>query len=429
MKNPILTGLILVLCCTGLRTATLARAQEPGSNLRIGLVTIGPGPEVWEKFGHNAILVEDTAAGTKKWYNYGMFSFAQENFILKFAQGRMDYWMVGRDPARFDLPAYIQRDREIRVQYLRLTPSQKSDLKQFLETNDTARNRFYRYDYYLDNCSTRIRDAIDGAIGGQIRDQTVARTTGRTLRFHTQRLTTADPLVYTGLMIALGPTVDRPITQWEEMFLPLTMREIFRDLTVTLPDGSVQPLVESEQLLFASNVWDADERPPRWTPGYFLVGSLIALIIGFLGIRSPSSRYARTAFAVVAGGWALLAGLLGTVLAGLWLATDHTVAYWNENLFLLNPLVLVLAMTIPFVALKHEGTAKTSQNIGAAVAAISVLGFVLQLVPGLNQVNGQLYALFLLPNIVIGLSVLGLSRLTLRGSESTDDGFRFTNTR
>lgn len=415
MKTPILTGLILVLCGTGLRPENLALAQEAGSNLRIGLVTIGPGPEVWEKFGHNAILVEDTVAGTKKWYNYGMFSFAQENFILKFARGRMDYWMEGRAP-RFDLPAYIQRDREVWVQYLRLTPAQKSNLKEFLETNDTPGNRFYRYDYYLDNCSTRIRDAIDGAIGGQIRDQTATHPTGRTLRFHTQRLTTANPLVYTALMIALGPTVDRPITQWEEMFLPITTREIFRDLSVASPDGSMQPLVESEELLFASDVWAVDETPPRWTPWYFLVGSLIALVIGVLGIRSPSSPYARTAFVAIAGGWALLAGLLGTMLTGLWLATDHSVAYWNENLFLLNPLILLLAMTIPFVALKREGAANAAQKIGATVAAISVLGFALQIVPGLDQVNGQLYALFLLPNLATGISVMVLSRWVLDGS-------------
>jgi hypothetical protein len=390
------------------------QAQERGDNLRVGLVTMGPGPEIWEKFGHNAILVEDTVLGTSKWYNYGMFSFAQENFILKFAQGRMEYWMEGHDP-RFVFPAYVQRERTVQIQYLRLTESQKADLKEFLENNDTPRNRFYRYDYYRDNCSTRIRDAIDGVLGGQIEAQTANQTTDHTLRFHTQRLTTSEPTLYTALMLALGPSVDAPLSDWEEMFLPLATMEIFRNLTVTTDDGTVLPLVESEEFLFASEVWAVDAAPPGWAPKYLLIGLTIALVIGVLGIRSTACPYARTAFVLVAGGWTLLTGLLGTVLAGLWIATDHSVAYWNENLFLINPLFLILAGLIPLVALKSEAAAGKAQKVGALAAAITILGFLLQALPGMDQVNGQLYALFLLPNIAAGLSTVFLSWWVLDG--------------
>ena len=98
MKKFVLASLTLLASVSTFPGAPSANAQEPGNNLRIGLVTMGPGSEIWEKFGHNAILVEDTVSGTSRWYNYGMFSFRQENFLLNFIQGRMNYWMAARDP-------------------------------------------------------------------------------------------------------------------------------------------------------------------------------------------------------------------------------------------------------------------------------------------------------------------------------------------
>src|SRR5207249_7657865 len=113
-------------------------------------------------------------------------------------------------------------------------------------------NKYYRYNYYTDNCSTRVRDAIDKAIDGQIKAQLAPRPTGTTFRWHTRRLTRVDALWYTLLNTVLGPATDRPITEWEECFLPIKLRDHLRSVSIKDPDGHDVPLVKSEKILFSS---------------------------------------------------------------------------------------------------------------------------------------------------------------------------------
>ena len=91
-------------------------------------------------------------------------------------------------------------------------------------------------------------------------------------------------------------------------------------------------------------------------------------------------------------------------------ATDHTAAYWNENLFLFNPLSLALAVAVPFLVAGVGWIQRPAVVLAVAVAGLSVLGFVAQALPWLDQVNGQLYALVLLPNIAVGVGVYSFSR-------------------
>ena len=181
---------------------TAPAVAAPGSNLRISIFTMGPGADVWERFGHNAVVVEDRTTGQRDAYNYGMFSFRQENFILRFIQGRMNYWMADED-ANNMLAKYMAAGRWVREQELNLTPAQRVEVRDFLEWNDRPENRFYRYDYFLDNCSTRVRDVIDKVLGGSFHTQNTGAASG-TFRFHTQRLVDNDLPLYTGLLLALG---------------------------------------------------------------------------------------------------------------------------------------------------------------------------------------------------------------------------------
>src|SRR2546423_3478539 len=92
-----------VFLCILLLFPLFANAQitpaAPGAELEIALVTFGPGEEIWERFGHNAVLIRDRSAGTERLYNYGMFDFAQENFWLNFARGKMLYRISVSGPA------------------------------------------------------------------------------------------------------------------------------------------------------------------------------------------------------------------------------------------------------------------------------------------------------------------------------------------
>jgi hypothetical protein len=378
----------------------------PGSELRVYLMTMGPGAAVWERFGHNAIWIDDLSEEPDTTYNYGLFDFRQENFLLRFIRGQMWYWMAGF-PAEPYVQTYVIVNRSVWLQELNLPPGARLQLREFLRWNERPEHRFYHYDYYRDNCSTRVRDAIDRVIGGAIQAQTASRPTGTTYRFHTQRLTANDPLIFTGLLLALGQQVDRPISAWEEMFLPMALREHARGVTVTGPDGARIPLVANERTLFESTAPPPPGAPPSWLRWYLLVGTVIGALAAALGSLARRRAAARLGLGIVGVLWGSLAGLGGVVLAGLWAFTDHAMAYRNENLFQVNPLVLALAVLVP-LALAGSGRAgRWARALALGLAALSLLGFVVQVLPSMDQVNGQVIALAL--PIHLGFA-LGLRR-------------------
>ena len=159
---------------------------EPGSSLTVYLLTFGWGDVVWERFGHNAIWIKDAAHGTNMTYNWGMFDFNQPRFVWRFVTGDTRYWM---EPIDYNsmVAYYKQHNRSILAQELNLTPAQRLKLQQFVQWNALPENKFYRYDYYRDNCSTRLRDAIDHALSGQLQTSTVSRMTTGTYRWQIGR--------------------------------------------------------------------------------------------------------------------------------------------------------------------------------------------------------------------------------------------------
>jgi hypothetical protein len=376
-------------------TAAGPAAAEPGSELRVYVMTMGPGTLVWERFGHNAVWVHDPERGTDKAYNYGLFDFAQENFLLRFIQGRMWYWMEGFD-AYLTADHYAQDDRTVWVQELNLTPAERLAVRDFLEWNERPENRFYRYDYYRDNCSTRVRDVVDLALGGLLRERTQDVPSGTTFRSHTRRLTTSDVPIYTGLMMGLGSPVDREISRWEEMFLPLSLREQLSTMTRLDATGREVPLVLAEHVLYESTRAPVREVPPTWWPWYLLVGVVIGVTIAALAAPSARGRRpARYGFALLTGLWSLLAGVGGVVLAGLWAFTDHEAAYANENLFQLNPLSVLVLLTVPALAYGVRRWERLALLSAFGVVALSLLGLLLKPLPWLTQVNLEVVALAL----------------------------------
>ncbi|MBA3317659.1 MAG: DUF4105 domain-containing protein [Gemmatimonadales bacterium] len=371
-----------------------AASALPGAELKVYLMTMGPGAAVWERFGHNAIWIDDPSVEPDTAYNYGLFDFQQENFLLRFIRGQMWYWMAGF-PAGPYARTYLRDNRSVWLQELNLPPHARLELRAFLRWNERPEHRFYHYDYYDDNCSTRVRDAIDRAIGGAIEARTASLSAGTTYRFHTQRLTANDPLIFTGLLLALGPGVDRPISAWEEMFLPSALRHHVRQVTVTGPDGSRMPLVASERTLFESTAPPPPVAPPRWLGWYLLLGGGIGTLAAGLGVVGRRSRAGRLGLAAVALLWGVVAGLSGIVLAGLWAFTDHAMAYRNENLFQVNPLVLGLALLVPWWLAGSDRARRRVAGLALVAAVLSVVGLAVQVVPGFDQVNGEVIALAL----------------------------------
>ena len=405
------TILASLISSTGHGQTTAPGPGDPdassGSELRVYLMTMGPGAAVWERFGHNAIWIDDSSVQPDTSYNYGLFDFGQESFLLRFIRGQMWYWMAGFAAEPY-ARTYVRDNRSIWLQELNLSPRARLELREFLRWNERPENRFYHYDYYNDNCSTRVRDAIDRVIGGAIEAQTASLPTATTYRFHTQRLTANDPLIFTGLLLALGPRVDRPITAWEEMFLPMALRAHARRVSVAGPDGARVPLIASERTLFESTAPPPPAAPPSWLHWYLLAGTVTGAAAAALGGLARRHRAARLGLGGVAVLWGALAGLGGVVLAGLWAFTDHAMAYRNENLFQVNPLVLGLAVLVPLALAGSLRAGRWAGALALGLAGLSLLGFLLQVLPGVDQVNGPVIALAL--PIHLGFT-LGLRRV------------------
>ena len=361
---------------------------EPGSELTISIMTMGVGKYVWERFGHNAIIVTDRVAGTSTAYNYGMFSFNEPNFIGHFIQGKMTYWMEGYDAAD-ELPRYRRMKRSVWLQQLNLTPAQRLAMKEHLEWNAREENKFYRYDYYLDNCSTRVRDAIDKVLGGTFQKQSLMIGSGN-YRFHTLRLNTNDKLLFTGLLIGEGHGADRLNSRWEEMFLPFKLRDYLREVRVRDSTGAIHPLVAREDTLYLSDAYPVPDEPPAWWPWYLAIGVVIG---GILWKGGPAAtRIGGTV-------WALISGIGGVVLASLWAFTVHTIAYWNENVLQLTVVALGLAVLLPFANPARPRITNAVRALALIVGGLSALGLLLKLLVVFNQYNMEVLALTVPANL------------------------------
>jgi hypothetical protein len=394
------------------------------------LLTFGPGSRVYEVWGHNAIWIRDTARGLDATYNWGMFSFDQENFISRLAKGEMLYWMQGI-PSDWLFADYIDNNRSIYAQELNLTLAEKAELVDYLLLTDTDANRYYRYDYYRDNCSTRVRDALDRVLGGRIAAALDTVQTGVTWRWQARRILRAMPFAYFGMEFALGNPAEETITEWEEAFLPLSLMRQLRAVTVTDATGREVPLVAGEFTVYEATRAAEPEEPPFWLPWFLLIGMAVGGLV--VGAAWPAFRSRRvgaqergragrlpggaglTLAGMAAVAWSLLVGTAGLLLLLAWLFTDHTFWHRNENLLQANPLSLLLAALL---VVGHFGGTPPRWLRGTALAVlgVSVLGLLLQALPGFDQVNGEIIALALPVHAAVAWLV---ARLAAARSQAT----------
>ena len=380
----------------------------PGSDLTIYLMTMGSGDQVWERFGHNAIRVVDATRGTDSVYNWGTFDFRQPHFLQRFMTGNTLYWMQGDDIAE-TLATYRYLNRSVWVQELDLTPAQRLAVRDFIAWNALPENRYYRYDYYLDNCSTRVRDVIDRIVGGQLKAAISPRLTTTTYRFHTLRALQFDEPVALGTNIGLGEVADRRITAWEESFLPARLQAHIRSVEVRVADGTMRPLVKNEQQLFAANRPPEPTGPPNEMLRNLLIGVVIAGLLALLArLARNGRRSARLAFSTIATIWTALNGILGVVLIFGWTATRHVFMARNENLLQFDPLALALAIVLPLAVARGKAVG-AARALSIAVLVIALVGLVMKVLPWFNQVNGEVIALMLPAHVAIAWAMLSLT--------------------
>ncbi|MBW8822832.1 MAG: DUF4105 domain-containing protein [Xanthomonadales bacterium] len=298
---------------------------------RIGVMTMQPGEVFWERFGHDAIAIDDPAKGEPVSYNFGFFDPGEPGFIGRFIRGEMLYSLAAL-PLREDLQNYREEGRGVSIQWLDLTPAQAAELQAALELNAQPQNSRYHYDYFRDNCTTRVRDALDRALGGQLRRQLEGSSNGETYRSESTRMAAPAPWMRYGFELGLGPSSDVPLTHWDDAFLPQRLAD-----SLATANNNGQPLVSATERLLPHRIASAPAEAslPLWP--FVLTGlGLAALVLAF-GRRHPRLL---AAFALPL--W-LLGGVFGAVSLYAWIGTAHWVTAANHNLWLLNPLALLMS--------------------------------------------------------------------------------------
>ncbi|MBB4132846.1 DUF4105 domain-containing protein [Xanthomonas sp. 3075] len=312
------------------QAASQATGQPSVPAPRVGVVTMQPGEVFFERFGHDAIVVVDPVTQQATSYNFGFFDPSEPDFVPRFARGEMMYYLVAL-PLEEDLQQYRAGGRGVSIQWLDLPPEQARALADGLAIRSQPENARYHYDYFMANCATMVRDTLDRAMGGALKSQLAGRSRGNTFRSEAVRLASPAPWMWLGFDLGLGPYADRPLSRWEEAFVPMRLA----DSLTQVHNSAGRPLVQSTQVVLPHRIApEPAEQQRHWWP-WLLTGLIVATGVLALGRRQ------RLLAALALPYW-LLCAIGGGLLVYLWGFTVHQSAWANRNLLLVNPLCLLL---------------------------------------------------------------------------------------
>lgn len=369
----------LLACGTALASPAGSAAHAP----RIGVATMQPGTIFFERFGHDALVVVDPATGAATSYNFGFFDPDEPGFIANFVYGRMRYRLQAL-PFADDLAYYRDTGRGVSIQWLNLSDAEATGLAASLAENAKPENARYGYEYFTDNCATRVRDAIDAALGGSLKRQIEGRSHGTTYRSESVRLASPAPWMWLGFDIGLGPAADKPLSVWQESFVPMRLADALREV-----DGSNgQPLVLAEERILPHRIAPEPAEAPRPVWSWMLAGVAIAVAATLAGRRAP-----RVVAGVALPFWGLCV-LVGALMLFIWFFTAHRFGWANHNLLLFNPLCLLLLPGGWRIVRGRAAGPWFGRWLGV-VAACTVVALFLLWLPTLPQRNAQWIALLL----------------------------------
>jgi hypothetical protein len=332
VKNCILFFIILLSVSAKAQFVPLSETSE------VSIITIGPGPELYDKFGHSAFRIQDTLNGVDVVFNYGKFDFDTPNFYTKFAQGKLLY-ELGVSYYQPFFESYVTQNRWVKEQILNLSYAEKQAVSDFLWNNARPENKKYKYDFFYDNCATKIRDVVQIVLGDKLEYKEDHITEVFTFRELIQQNLVANSWGSMGIDIALGAVIDRTAKPIEYQFLPDYVYEGAAN-AVIYRAGAEENLVKKTTVLF-ENSPKTDESNFLLSPLFIL--SILGLLIVFVTYRdykkNTRSRYLDAAIFT-------FTGLVGILLLLLWFATDHTATANNYNLLWAFPISVVLFFAI-----------------------------------------------------------------------------------
>ena len=310
-------------------------AQETlSTKATVSVVTCGPGNELYAAFGHSAFRVFDPLSGLDKIYNYGTFDFNAPNFYFNFVKGKLIYLLSTTNFNRF-LSVYQYENRWVKTQVLNLTSHEVQSIFNFLENNAKPENRSYQYDFFYDNCSTKIEEVVQTVLKNKVTFFNNHITSNKSHRDLIDDYTQNFKWGKFGIDLALGSVIDAPATKDDYKFLPDYIFEAFNNATIQKNDLD-EPLVLKEITILK-------EKPLSKSFEIFRPLNVM-LALGLLIIFFTYSDYQKSKrnkvldFIIY-----FVTGVIGVVVLLLWFATSHTATYENFNFLWAFPPSLLVA--------------------------------------------------------------------------------------
>jgi hypothetical protein len=364
---------MLVLVATCAQAESIAKLSDDAT---ISLLTLWPGNEIYIAFGHSALRVRDPKRNIDLIFNYGTFDFTDPLFIPKFVKGYLNYYLIYY-PFREDLE-YDKRT-ENRIWYeqiLNLDVHQANALFDFLIDNARPENRYYRYDFIMDNCATRIRDALLKALGPAVHfDPKNVQVPHKSYRQMINEFVADRPFYRFMFYPVLGMASDKQVTSFESQFLPLYMMKVF-DASTIFKDGKEEPLVRSSEAIYSPSI--VTDRGIRWANPEFIIWpcavlALFFTIRNFVNLRRNGLLPPRHAlFRLLDASLFCIVGLMGCLLFYLTAFSVHAAAKENLSVIWLLPTNLVAS----FFLMQKKPIPEAISFYFVVVAALCVIPMV-----------------------------------------------------
>ncbi|MCF0191208.1 MAG: DUF4105 domain-containing protein [Marinilabiliaceae bacterium] len=321
----VISFLFSILLYTNLISASENEYIQLSEGAQISLLTCGPGDELYSIYGHTALRVKDDSLKIDVTFNYGTFDFNTDFFYLKFMNGNLDYLLSVSYASNF-IRNYKEENRFVVERPIKLTAEQRIKLWNKLCINMEPINRAYRYDFFFDNCATRIRDLLFDVTATDAKPF-FEKECGYTFRELLHEKNPYNSWSSQGIDLLLGATCDNMASEYQAAFLPEHLDNLVSSASIGNSDAL--PIVVS------NNSTDS-LHDNSFTPNVIFSILLLFTFFSTLFIRNIQCLRIIDIFLFS------VTILLSLLFHYLWFCTLHEVCSWNWNVLWASPLYIFL---------------------------------------------------------------------------------------
>lgn len=329
-KIVVLSSFLLLLYFSELQS-------QSARDTSVYLLTCGAGEETYSIYGHSALRLVIPDKQTDIVYNWGVFDFDTPNFVWKFAKGRLDYLLVAESMNRF-LQDYLYEKRFVLSQKINLNAVETSQLLVLINENLRPENARYRYDFFYDDCSTRIRDHLEKCTGGKLLYPPSETGKIPTFRAMVGKYQNPFPWLKFGVDLIMGSPGDKKAAFRDRMFLPLDMQNELSEAVINR-SGKMIPLLQNPEVVL--NFDPIVIKQNFFTTPAFVFTALMIIIFILSGILKGKKIIMLLDIIVFS-----IYSILAILIIFFNFFTDHQQMKWNLNIIWLNPIIIVCMVSL-----------------------------------------------------------------------------------